>query len=474
MNLAESMEARGFGGQVLAASAPAAARAPTRAARRPGARGPRPGGQRLLARPAPSSARSSWRAAWRSCSGASGTSGRRSKRTRYRRWPWTRLDRVVAALGLAARWSGWIVSWSSGPIGSTTTRTRPIRPGPRSSRVVGVVLAAAGRARPVAAAARRLERRSAERHPEADRRQHDRPLSHVTYSYPGPGRRRPWPTSSVSLDARRVRARRRAVGRGQVHLPAQPERPRAAFLRRALVGHDRRRRAAIRSRWRRAAWPTSSASSSRTPKRSSWWTRWRTSWRLRWRTSRCRRRRCASASRKCSTRWASRDLRQRRISTLSGGEKQRVAIAAVLALQPADPGAGRADLAARPAGRRRGADRAAPSQRGPGPDRHPERAPAGTRRAVRRTASCTCPPSARRPCWTSRARSWPQLPLVPPLVELGRTLGWQPLPLTIKEGRPFAAACQPQLAAAGRGAASATRAQSAATPRAADRSAAAP
>ena len=31
-----------------------------------------------------------------------------------------------------------------------------------------------------------------------------------------------------------------------------------------------------------------------------------------------------------------------------------------------------------------------------------------------------------------------QLPLVPPLIELGRKLDWQPLPLTIKEGRAFA------------------------------------
>ena len=42
----------------------------------------------------------------------------------------------------------------------------------------------------------------------------------------------------------------------------------------------------------------------------------------------------------------------------------------------------------------------------------------------------------------------PQLPLVPPLVELGRALGWQPLPLTIKEGRPFARRISQQLAAA--------------------------
>jgi energy-coupling factor transport system ATP-binding protein len=31
-----------------------------------------------------------------------------------------------------------------------------------------------------------------------------------------------------------------------------------------------------------------------------------------------------------------------------------------------------------------------------------------------------------------------RLPLVPPLIELGRRLGWEPLPLTIKEGRAFA------------------------------------
>ena len=32
--------------------------------------------------------------------------GRRSKRTRYRRWPWTRLDRIVAATRPDRRWSG--------------------------------------------------------------------------------------------------------------------------------------------------------------------------------------------------------------------------------------------------------------------------------------------------------------------------------------------------------------------------------
>jgi len=41
-----------------------------------------------------------------------------------------------------------------------------------------------------------------------------------------------------------------------------------------------------------------------------------------------------------------------------------------------------------------------------------------------------------------------QLPLVPPLVELGRRLGWEPLPLTIKEGRTFARALSAQLASA--------------------------
>ena len=31
-----------------------------------------------------------------------------------------------------------------------------------------------------------------------------------------------------------------------------------------------------------------------------------------------------------------------------------------------------------------------------------------------------------------------QLPWAPPLIELGKRLGWDPLPLTIKEGRVFA------------------------------------
>ncbi len=130
-------------------------------------------------------------------------------------------------------------------------------------------------------------------------------------------------------------------------------------------------------------------------------------------------------------------LRQRRINTLSGGEKQRVAIAAVLALQPEvlvldeptsqlDPQAAEEVLVAL---------------------RHLNEDLGLTvilsEHRLERVAQYAdrmlyIPALGAAPLLDEPRAVMAQLPLVPPLVQLGRALGWQPLPLTIKEGRSFA------------------------------------
>ena len=122
--------------------------------------------------------------------------------------------------------------------------------------------------------------------------------------------------------------------------------------------------------------PRSWAWSSRTPKRRWWPTRLRTNWPLRWKTPGCRPT-DAQAHRRSAGPTRPGTLRGRRVSSLSGGERQRVAIGAVLTLATAGAGTGRADLATRPAGRRRSARHAGQAEQRPGADHHPVRAPAG-------------------------------------------------------------------------------------------------
>lgn len=141
------------------------------------------------------------------------------------------------------------------------------------------------------------------------------------------------------------------------------------------------------------------------------------------------------------------ELRDRRVGTLSGGEKQRVAIAAVLALQPEvlvldeptsqlDPQAAEEVLVAL---------------------RHLNEDLGLTvilsEHRLERVAQYVdrilyLPALGAAPIIDEPRAVLAQLPLVPPLVELGRELGWQPLPLTIKEARPFARALDAQLRAA--------------------------
>jgi energy-coupling factor transport system ATP-binding protein len=137
-------------------------------------------------------------------------------------------------------------------------------------------------------------------------------------------------------------------------------------------------------------------------------------------------------------------LRSRRISTLSGGEKQRVALASVLALQPEvlvldeptsqlDPQAAEEVLVAlRHLNEDLGLTIVLSEHRLERVIQYADR--------VLYLPALGVPPMLANPRTVAA-----QLPLVPPLIELGRTLGWQPLPLTIKEGRAFARGLANQL-----------------------------
>ena len=139
------------------------------------------------------------------------------------------------------------------------------------------------------------------------------------------------------------------------------------------------------------------------------------------------------------------ELRQRRISTLSGGEKQRVAIAAVLALQPQilvldeptsqlDPQAAEEVLIAlRQINEDQGLTVILSEHRLERVAQYVDR--------ILYLPALGAPPTLDEP-----RPVMAQLPLVPPLVELGRSLGWEPLPLTIKDARPFARRIAPKLA----------------------------
>jgi energy-coupling factor transporter ATP-binding protein EcfA2 len=141
-------------------------------------------------------------------------------------------------------------------------------------------------------------------------------------------------------------------------------------------------------------------------------------------------------------------LRRRRISTLSGGEKQRVAIAAVLALQPEvlvlDEPTSQLDPQA--------AEEVLVSLRHLNEDlgltvilseHRLERVIQYADRIL------YMPALGAKPFLDQPRIVAAQLPLVPPLVDLGRRLAWSPLPLTIKEGRAHAKALHSRLRQAG-------------------------
>ncbi len=130
-------------------------------------------------------------------------------------------------------------------------------------------------------------------------------------------------------------------------------------------------------------------------------------------------------------------LRDRRISTLSGGEKQRVALAAVLTLQPQvlvldeptsqlDPQAAEEVLVAlRQLNEDLGLTVVLSEHR--------------LERVVQYADRIVYFPAAGAPVVTGAPEAvLSTIPLAPPLVALGKALNWRPLPLTIKEARRFA------------------------------------
>ncbi|NJN19345.1 MAG: ABC transporter ATP-binding protein [Oscillochloris sp.] len=133
------------------------------------------------------------------------------------------------------------------------------------------------------------------------------------------------------------------------------------------------------------------------------------------------------------------NLRRRRISSLSGGERQRVAIAAALAVQPRllilDEPTSQLDP--------HGAEEVLTALQKLNADLGVTIVLAEHRleRVVQyadRVLFFSGPDQPPQP--TPTRESLATIPLVPPLQALGRALNWQPLPLTIKEGRRFAAA----------------------------------
>ena len=138
-------------------------------------------------------------------------------------------------------------------------------------------------------------------------------------------------------------------------------------------------------------------------------------------------------------------LRDRPVSDLSGGEKQRVAIASVLTLHPdilvldeptsqLDPQAAEEVLLAlRQLNEDLGITIVLSEHR--------------LERVVQYADSVLYwPGDGRPPLLGAPGEIMRVIPLTPPLITLGKALGWQPLPLTIKAGRRFARALKPDLA----------------------------
>lgn len=131
-------------------------------------------------------------------------------------------------------------------------------------------------------------------------------------------------------------------------------------------------------------------------------------------------------------------LRDRPLHTLSGGEMQRVAIGAALALEPAvlvlDEPTSQLD----PAGAQEVLDLLARLRKDLGIT--VVLAEHRLERVLPYAELMVYLPGVGQPPLVGPPREvLRDVPLVPPVVALGRALGWEPLPVTVEEARPFAA-----------------------------------
>ncbi len=137
-------------------------------------------------------------------------------------------------------------------------------------------------------------------------------------------------------------------------------------------------------------------------------------------------------------------LRERRIESLSGGERQRVAIGSVLTLQPSvlildeptsqlDPQAAEEVLTTlQKLNEDLGLTIIISEHRLERVAQYADRV-------------CYLPGPGQTPHVGEPGQVLAQAELAPPLIRLGQKLGWQPPPLTIKQGRPFVAGLKSQL-----------------------------
>ena len=168
--------------------------------------------------------------------------GRRVRRSRYHRWIWGRRRPHRAGRRACVALIGWLAVWLLRGEWLFYYPYPPYSPWPAFQPAAGDADRVAGGAGAAVATDVNDEGLNARtRHlvvRPSSASESMIQLSHVTYTYPdqtraGAGR-------FLGDDpAGRVRAGGRAVGLGQVHVPAQPERAGAAFLRRAL-GRPRR------------------------------------------------------------------------------------------------------------------------------------------------------------------------------------------------------------------------------------------
>jgi len=130
-------------------------------------------------------------------------------------------------------------------------------------------------------------------------------------------------------------------------------------------------------------------------------------------------------------------LRRRQLSTLSGGERQRVAIAAVLVLHPQVVVLDEPTSQLDPQSAEEVLDALVKLNHELGltillSEHRLERVIAHVNHVL------YLPGAGQPPLFGDPAQVLAQAPLVPPLVELGKRLGWSPLPLTVQDARRFA------------------------------------